>query len=122
MPYDMEFYVDDSKKTMVKKAKTSLGVQKKINAIARYSSIEKEKRDFVDKKPQLSKQDQSKLESSISAMRCAKYMQQQNLKVPDFLDGLDFTSAKKKFMKKQSSLTEPASPRPSITYRPLPRL
>lgn len=123
MPYEMEFYVDDSsKKTMVKKCKTSLGVQKKVNAIARYSSIEKEKRDFIDKKMPVSKQDQSKLESSISAMRYAKFMEQQNKKVPDFLDGLDFTSAKIKLMKTKSSLTEPASPRPSNAYRPLPRL
>lgn len=125
-PYELEFYVDDnSKKTMVKKAKTSLGMKKKVNAIARYSSIEKEKRDFVDKKQQLSKQDQAKLESSISAMRYAKYMQQQNLQMPDFLDGLDFSSAKMKYMKKKSNLTEPASPhggRYSNVYRHLPRL
>lgn len=122
-PYQMEFYVDEgSNQTMVKKSKTSLGVKKKLDAIALYSAIEKEKRDFVDTKSKLSEKDKLKLESSISAMRYASYMQKNHQKVPDFLDGLDFSSAKMKYMKKKSSLTQPVSPRTSNMHRPLPRL
>ncbi|OHT14815.1 hypothetical protein TRFO_14742 [Tritrichomonas foetus] len=102
---------------MAARITTSFGMRKKMKAIGTYSGVELEKKQFHCRPSMLSVQNKQRLESSVSAMKYAKYIQKGNKELPEFLDGLDFSNAKIQNPRKKSARTQPVSPRSNIYHR-----
>lgn len=111
-PYDMEFHLDDvTKQTIVQRKNITPGMRKKLNTIQLYSGVEKEMEELHIHKPITTKEQKKNLESSISAMTYANYILKNDREMPDFLDGLDFSTAKAHFHKRKKVRTQPITSR-----------